>query len=217
MGICPVAFGKVTGSLPLGVVLPNKISASALPPIVPGCQAYNTASDRFSSSLIINGRPAKGKEKSLDEIPLNAKQSVLGHSSYYLDLGAQPLFPFGYGLSYTSFEYSDLKTDHTVLTPNDTLSISVKVKNTGQYKGTEVVQLYVSDLFGSVTRPVKELKGFKRIELSPNEEKIVVFELSSYELSFWNINMKKEVEPGKFKIRIGTDSQSGLETFFEIK
>lgn len=91
------------------------------------------------------------------------------------------------------------------------------MKNTGQYKGTEVVQLYVSDLFGSVTRPVKELKGFKRIELSPNEEKMVVFELSSYELSFWNINMKKEVEPGKFKIRIGTDSQSGPETFFEIK
>ena len=86
-----------------------------------------------------------------------------------------------------------------------------------RYKGTEVVQLYVSDLFGSVTRPVKELKGFKRIELNPNEEKIIVFKLSSYELSFWNINMKKEVEPGKFKIRIGTDSQSGLETSFEIK
>ena len=153
----------------------------------------------------------------MDEIPLNAKQSVLGHSSYYLDLGAQPLFPFGYGLSYTSFEYSDLKTDRTVLTPGDTLSISVKVKNTGQYKGTEVVQLYVSDLFGSVTRPVKELKGFKRIELSPNEEKTVEFELPSYELAFWNIDMRKVVEPGKFKIMVGTDSQNGLETFFEVK
>ena len=198
--LADILFGKTTPSGKLPVTFPK---ATGQIPIY-----YNHTN---------TGRPATGKEKSLDEIPLNAKQSVLGHSSYYLDLGAQPLFPFGYGLSYTSFEYSDLKTDHTVLTPNDTLSISVKVKNTGQYKGTEVVQLYVSDLFGSVTRPVKELKGFKRIELSPNEEKIVVFELSSYELSFWNINMKKEVEPGKFKIRIGTDSQSGLETFFEIK
>ncbi len=85
------------------------------------------------------------------------------------------------------------------------------------YKGTEVVQLYVSDLFGSVTRPVKELKGFKRIELSPNEEKMVEFELPSYELAFWNIDMRKVVEPGKFKIMIGTDSQNGLETFFEVK
>lgn len=198
--LADILFGKTTPSGKLPVTFPK---ATGQIPIY-----YNHTN---------TGRPATGKEKSLDEIPLNAKQSVLGHSSYYLDLGAQPLFPFGYGLSYTSFEYSDLKTDHTVLTPNDTLSISVKVKNTGQYKGTEVVQLYVSDLFGSVTRPVKELKGFKRIELSPNEEKMVVFELSSYELSFWNINMKKEVEPGKFKIRIGTDSQSGLETFFEIK
>ena len=103
-GKLPVTFPKATGQIPI---------------------YYNHTN---------TGRPATGKEKSLDEIPLNAKQSVLGHSSYYLDLGAQPLFPFGYGLSYTSFEYSDLKTDHTVLTPNDTLSISVKVKNTGQYK-----------------------------------------------------------------------------------
>ena len=198
--LADILFGKTTPSGKLPVTFPK---ATGQIPIY-----YNHTN---------TGRPATGKEKSLDEIPLNAQQSVLGHSSYYLDLGAQPLFPFGYGLSYTSFEYSDLKTDHTVLTPNDTLSISVKVKNTGQYKGTEVVQLYVSDLFGSVTRPVKELKGFKRIDLNPNEEKIVVFELSSYELSFWNINMKKEVEPGKFKIRIGTDSQSGLETSFEIK
>lgn len=186
-GKLPVTFPKATGQIPI---------------------YYNHTN---------SGRPATGKEKPLDEIPLNAKQSVLGHSSYYLDLGAQPLFPFGYGLSYTSFEYSDLKTDRTVLTPGDTLSISVKVKNMGQYKGTEVVQLYVSDLFGSVTRPVKELKGFKRIELSPNEEKMVEFELPSYELAFWNIDMRKVVEPGKFKIMVGTDSQNGLETFFEVK
>lgn len=80
-----------------------------------------------------------------------------------------------------------------------------------------MVQLYVSDLFGSVTRPVKELKGFKRIELSPNEEKMATFELPLDELAFWNIDMKKVVEAGKFKIMVGTDSRRGLETFFEVK
>ena len=107
----------------------------------------------------------------MDEIPLNAKQSVLGHSSYYLDLDAQPLFPFGYGLSYTTFEYSNLRLANKILNANDTLSISVNIKNTGQYRGAETIQVYISDLVGSVTRPVKELKAFKRIELVPNEKK----------------------------------------------
>lgn len=163
------------------------------------------------------GRPATGKEKPLEEIPLNAKQSVLGHSSYYLDTGAQPLFPFGYGLSYTTFQYSDLQIGRTLFTARDTLSISVNIKNTGKYKGTEVVQLYISDLVGSVTRPVKELKGFKRVELAPNEEKKVQFELPVSDLVFWNINMEKVVEPGKLKIMVGTNSQNGLETYCEIK
>lgn len=198
--LADILFGKSTPSGKLPVTFPKAVGQIPI--------YYNHTN---------TGRPATGKEKSLDEIPLNAKQSVLGHSSYYLDLGTQPLFPFGYGLSYTTFKYSDLKVAHTIVAPNDILSISVKVKNTGQYKGTEVVQLYISDLVGSVTRPVKELKGFKRIELIPNEEKEVQFELPLHNLAFWNIDMKKIVEPGKFKIMVGTDSESGLETFFEVK
>lgn len=198
--LADILFGKSTPSGKLPVTFPKAVGQIPI--------YYNHTN---------TGRPATGKEKSLDEIPLNAKQSVLGHSSYYLDLGTQPLFPFGYGLSYTTFQYSDLKVAQAIVTPNDTLSISVKVKNTGQYKGTEVVQLYISDLVGSVTRPVKELKGFKRIELAPSEEKEVVFELPLHSLAFWNIAMKKVVEPGKFKIMVGTDSESGLETFFAVK
>lgn len=198
--LADILFGKSTPSGKLPVTFPKAVGQIPI--------YYNHTN---------TGRPATGKEKSLDEIPLNAKQSVLGHSSYYLDLGTQPLFPFGYGLSYTTFKYSDLKVAHTIVAPNDILSISVKVKNTGQYKGTEVVQLYISDLVGSVTRPVKELKGFKRIELAPSEEKEVVFELPLHSLAFWNIDMKKVVEPGKFKIMVGTDSESGLETFFAVK
>lgn len=198
--LADILFGKTTPSGKLPVTFPKAVGQIPI--------YYNHTT---------TGRQATGKEKSLEEIPLNAKQSVLGHSSYYLDIGTQPLFPFGYGLSYTSFDYSDLKITRTLLTPGDTLSVSVKVKNTGQYKGTEVVQLYISDLIGSVTRPVKELKGFKRIELRPNEEKKVLFELPIRNLAFWNIDMEKVVEPGKFKVTVGTDSQSGLETFFEVK
>lgn len=198
--LADILFGKTTPSGKLPVTFPKAVGQIPI--------YYNHTT---------TGRQATGKEKSLEEIPLNAKQSVLGHSSYYLDIGTQPLFPFGYGLSYTSFDYSDLKITRTLLTPGDTLSVSVKVKNTGQYKGTEVVQLYISDLIGSVTRPVKELKGFKRIELRPNEEKKVLFELPIRNLAFWNIDMEKVVEPGKFKVTVGTDSQSGLKTFFEVK
>lgn len=163
------------------------------------------------------GRPASGKEKNIDEIPLNAKQSVLGHSSYYLDAGSQPLFPFGYGLSYTTFHYSDLEIESPILSQSDVLKVSLKIKNTGKYKATEVVQLYTSDLLGSVTRPVKELKQFKRVELDKGEHKTVVFEVPVSELAFWNIDMKKVVEPGKFKVMIGTDSQTGLEGYFEVR
>lgn len=163
------------------------------------------------------GRPAKGDEKSLNEIPLNAKQSVLGHSSYYLDIGSKPLFPFGYGLSYTIFDYSDLKITNTQLSKKDTLSVNVTIRNTGLYDGTEIVQLYITDLVGSVTRPVKELKRFERVTLRKGEEKIVSFNLPVADLAFWNIEMEKTVEAGKFKLMVGTNSETGRETYFEVQ
>jgi beta-glucosidase len=163
------------------------------------------------------GRPATGKEKSIDEIPLNAKQSVLGHSSYYLDVGSKPLFPFGYGLSYTSFKYDSLKIVESVLGISDTLHVSVELKNTGQYNGTDVVQLYTTDLLASVTRPVKELKSFKKIYLEIGAFKTIDFKIPISDLAFWNIDMQNKVEPGKFKLMIGNNSDEGLETFFEVK
>lgn len=198
--IADILFGKVPPSGKLPVTFPQEVGQIPI--------YYNHTH---------TGRPATGKEKSLEEIPLNAKQSVLGHSSYYLDIGSQPLFPFGYGLSYTTFEYTDLNLADTVFNQSGTLSISVKVKNTGQRKGTEVIQLYISDLVGSVTRPVKELKGFKRVELNMGEEKTIYFELPLSELAFWNIDLQKVVEPGKFKVMVGSNSQSGLEAYFEVK
>ncbi len=139
------------------------------------------------------------------------------YTSKYLDVPNTPLFPFGYGLSYTTFEYSGLTLSKNKITPSDTLEVSVKVKNTGSYGGEETVQLYVRDLVGSVTRPVKELKGFRKIFLTPGEEKEVTFKLTANDLAFWDINMKFTSEPGEFKVFVGGDSEHGLESGFVLE
>lgn len=152
----------------------------------------------------------------LNDIPVEAGQTSLGCTSFYLDAGFDPLFPFGYGLSYTTFSYTDLQLAEANLKTNGTLTASVQLTNTGSYTATEVVQLYVQDKVGSVTRPVKELKGFQRITLEPGETRTVTFSLPVSELAFWNIDMKKVVEPGDFRLWIGTNSQEGLSADFEV-
>lgn len=162
------------------------------------------------------GRPATGKEKTISEIPINAKQSVLGHSSYYLDSGSEPLFPFGFGLSYSSFITDNLSLSATNLNKTDTLFISIDVTNNGRLAGSETLQLYTSDLVASVVRPVKELKSFKKVYLKPGEKRNVRFTLPICSLAFWNSDMKYSVESGQFKVLVGQDSQSGLEKFFHV-
>ncbi len=124
----------------------------------------------------------------------------------YLDYGNKPLFCFGHGLSYTSFEYTNLKLSKTSFSPDEVLNVSVDIKNTGALKGDEVVQLYIHDLYASVSRPLKELKGFKRITLDAGQSQTVSFKITKEELSFWNINMKYVVEPGEFDLMIGASS-----------
>ncbi|MBS7648870.1 fibronectin type III-like domain-contianing protein [Candidatus Bathyarchaeota archaeon] len=118
-----------------------------------------------------------------------------------------PLFPFGHGLSYTKFEYDSLEISPLEVGLNDVVNIRVKVKNVGNREGDEVVQLYVRDLVASVTRPVKELKGFRRITLMSGEEKTVEFTLTLGDISFLNQEMKRVVEPGEFKVMIGSSSE----------
>ena len=163
------------------------------------------------------GRPVEGNEVLINDIPLEAGQTSLGCRSFYLDAGWEPLFPFGYGLSYTTFEYSDITLSSNSLTTNETLKVSFKLKNTGSVEGTEVAQLYVRDKVGSVTRPVKELKRFARVTLKPGETKDVVFELPVSDLAFWNIDMKYVVEPGDFDLWVAGDSQSGKPISFNVK
>jgi beta-glucosidase len=133
------------------------------------------------------------------------------HKSQYLDEPNTPLYPFGHGLSYTTFAYSDLEVETSVVGLDDVLVVSAVVTNTGKRAGDEIVQLYVNDLVGSVTRPVKELKGFQRLTLEPGEQKTVQFEIPVDQLGFHGLAMDYVVEPGAFKVWIGPNAEEGLE------
>ncbi|PWB27463.1 beta-glucosidase BglX [Flavobacterium sp. HTF] len=163
------------------------------------------------------GRPANGSELNLNNIPIEASQTSLGNKSYYLDSGNEPLFPFGFGLSYTNFEYREIALSKTILKKDDILEITLSLKNTGNYQGTEIVQLYARDLAASVALPIRELKAFQRIDLKAGEEKRVMFKLPISDLAFYGMDMKKKVEAGKFDLWIGSNSISGEKVSFEVK
>ncbi|MDX9748808.1 MAG: glycoside hydrolase family 3 N-terminal domain-containing protein [Paludibacter sp.] len=139
------------------------------------------------------------------------------YKSRYIDAPNDPLYPFGFGLSYTRFDYSALKLDSNQLTADGQLKASVTVTNSGAYDGVEIVQWYVRDLVGSVTRPVKELKGFNRIELKAGESKVVEFLLTSAQLAFYRKDMSFGTEPGDFKLFVGGNSRDVLEAPFVLK
>lgn len=163
------------------------------------------------------GRPASGSETLLYDIELEAGQTSLGCTNFWLDDGFGPLYPFGYGLSYGNFEYYDIKTDSHKYKKDDVIRVSARVKNTGKYKATDIAQLYIRDNYGSVTRPVKELKGICRVTLSPGESTTVNFEIPVSELAFYGVDMKYGVEAGKHMLGIGSDSTTPLNVDFEIE
>jgi hypothetical protein len=119
----------------------------------------------------------------------------------------KPLYYFGYGLSYTRFRFANLRLDKGKIKLNGSLKVKVEVTNTGKIEGDEIIQLYIRDKVSSVTRPVKELKGFRRISLKPTETKTVTFEITPEHLAFHDINMKYVVEPGDFEVMVGNSSR----------
>lgn len=152
------------------------------------------------------------------QCPLYYNTKPTGRGYDYVDMSGRPLFPFGYGLSYTTFEYANLRLSQNTIRVGETVKVSVDVKNTGSRAGDEVVQLYIHDVVGSVSRPLKELKGFKRISLAPNETKTVTFQLTPEHLSMYNKEMKKVVEPGEFEILVGSSSADiRLKTVLTVK
>jgi beta-glucosidase len=161
--------------------------------------------------------------RSVGQIPLYYNHKNTGrptgpdkYTSKYTDLPVTPLFPFGHGLSYTTFNYSDLRLSALRITPTGTLRASVTVTNSGSREGAEVVQLYVHDEVASVTRPVRALAGFRRVALKPGEARTVDFPLTAKELGLYNQSMKFVVEPGKFRVFVGGSSVGGLEAEFEV-
>ena len=138
------------------------------------------------------------------------------YTSKYLDVANEPLYPFGYGLSYTTFEYADLVVDQERISMDEELTVRVTVSNTGARAGEEVVQLYVHDQVGSVTRPIKELKGFRKIALEAGESQPISFALAPNDLAFYTRDMSFRPEPGRFTIIVGPNSSEGLEAEFEL-
>lgn len=163
------------------------------------------------------GRPPwPGVTTSLEDIDGRAEQTSLGMSAFHLDAGFEPLYPFGYGLSYTRFEYSNLRLSTDKLRPGETLHITATLRNLGDIAAEEVAQLYVRDLVGDITRPVRELKGFQRLALNAGEDQELHFDLHTDRLAFFNRAMEEVTEPGGFRLWVGGDSRTSLEGEFEI-
>lgn len=197
--IADIFFGKVNPSAKTPVTFPRRLGQ------VPVYYAGNHT-----------GRPALEKEMLIDEIPLEAGQTSVGCRSFYLDAGTSPLYPFGYGLSYTTFGYGGLELSSYTCAPDGEISVSFELSNTGVCDGAEVVQLYVRDQVGSVTRPVKELKAFRRVFLRSGETRRVSFTLPASSLAYWGRDMTYGVEPGAFTLWVGPDSASGLSAEFVV-
>jgi len=163
------------------------------------------------------GRPATDESiVNIDDIEARAPQYSSGDTSFYIDIDNSPLYPFGYGLSYTEFKFSNLKIDKNKLELGGTTTIDVELTNIGKYEAEEVVQLYVRDLVGSVTRPVRELKRFKKVNLKPGVIASISFELSTDDLAFYGRENRLIVEPGRFQLWVGGSSEADLKTEFEI-
>ncbi|HJT68464.1 MAG TPA: glycoside hydrolase family 3 N-terminal domain-containing protein [Pyrinomonadaceae bacterium] len=189
-----------------------------------GTQSGNATADVLFGDVNPGGKLPVTFPRTVGQVPIYYNHMNTGrppdaqnrYTSKYFDLPWTPLFPFGYGLSYTTFKISNLQLSTPSITASGKLTVSVDVENTGQRAGDEVVQLYIRDVVASMTRPVKELKGFQRVTLQPGEKRRVDFTLTRDQLAFWNREMRYVVEPGEFRVMVGSNSQDVIEAKFEV-
>jgi len=223
----PVVLVLFTGR-PLVIVDENATVPAILNVWFPGSEAGVAISDVLFGDVNPSGKLTATFPMHVGQIPIfyshkntgrplgNAEGKFEKFRSNYLDVRNEPLFPFGFGLSYTTFNYNNLQLSATKMDAKGSVNVSVEVTNSGNVDGKEVVQLYVRDLVGSVTRPIKELKGFQKIEIKKGETKTVNFKLTENDLKFYNSNLDFVAEPGTFQVFVGTDSNAKLMKEFEL-
>jgi len=201
---------------PLALTWEDKTFDAILDVWAPGTEAGNAIADVLFGNYNPGGKITATFPRSVGQVPIYYNHKNTGRpfdgkgpakfKSDYLDISNDPLYPFGFGLSYTTFSYGDVKLSKTTLKGNEKLTATISVTNTGKVAGEEVVQLYISDPVASISRSVKELKGFKKISLQPGEQKEVSFTITPDDLKFYNTSLKYDWEPGKFIVEIGTNS-----------
>jgi beta-glucosidase len=212
---------------PLTVPWLDDEAGSILEAWFPGIEAGNAIADVLFGNYNPSGKLTTDWPRSVGQIPIYYNHKNTGRpfqpgdspkfKSDYLDESNDPLYPFGYGLGYSTFTYSHIKLSTPVLKTGQALTASVTVTNSGNYDGEETVQLYIRDMVGSITRPVKELKGFQKIWLKAGESKEVNFYIRVNDLKFYNSELKYVAEPGDFKIFIGTNSRDVKEADFKLQ
>lgn len=223
----PVVLVLFTGR-PLVLTEEDKTVAAILNVWFPGSEAGLAISDVLFGDVNPSGKLTATFPRSLGQVPIfyNYKNTgrPLGNkegkfekfTSNYIDERNEPLYPFGYGLSYTTFSYDNLKLSADKMTITDSIFVTVDVINDGKYDGKEIVQLYIRDLVGSVTRPVKELKGFQKTTIKKGESKSIKFTITIEDLKFYNSDVNFVAEPGKFEVFAGTNSDTKFKTTFTL-
>ncbi|MBP2832890.1 beta-glucosidase BglX [Aquimarina sp. U1-2] len=191
---------------------------------MPGTKGGDALADILLGKYNPSGKLPITFPRNTGQIPISYLQKKTGRPyktgknwTRYLDAPNEPAYAFGYGLSYTTFEYSDIRLSTENISENDTLTASINIKNTGQLAGVETVQLYIGDAVATVTRPIKELKGFQQVSLEPGETKSIDFKITKEHLKYWNTEMKYEADPGTFIIHIGTNSDDFKKTIFKLQ
>lgn len=222
----PLVLVTMSGR-PLTMEEENSLADAILQVWHPGVEAGNAIADVLFGDYNPSGKLTMTFPRNVGQVPIyyahrNTGRPQAGDTfekfkTNYLDAPNSPLFPFGYGLSYTTFEYSDVSLSNSTISAGETLEAKVTVTNTGEYDGEEVVQLYIRDVVTSITRPVKELKGFQKIFLKAGESKEVGFTLSEEDLKFYNYNLDFVAEPGEFIVFIGTSSDEVKEARFTLE